>query len=182
MCSNREGPLGTYNLNDLIAHELLEDSKIKNAKSGDFMPGLVVLITKNDAMLNLENGDVGFVCFKSADDKKQKKLKILFPAKEQKHNGQALGSIREVSPERIADYETGFAMTIHKSQGSEYQNICMVLSNRENPVISKELIYTGLTRAKSGGVVKIVSSVEVFNTGCNKKVSRESGMSVMLKD
>ena len=58
----------------------------------------------------------------------------------------------------------------------------MVLSNRENPVISKELIYTGLTRAKSGGVVKIVSSVEVFNTGCNKKVSRESGMSVMLKD
>lgn len=182
LCSNREGPLGTYNLNDLIAHELLEDSKIKNAKSGDFMPGLVVLITKNDAMLNLENGDVGFVCFKSADDKKQKKLKILFPAKEQKHNGQALGSIREVSPERIADYETGFAMTIHKSQGSEYQNICMVLSNRENPVISKELIYTGLTRAKSGGVVKIVSSVEVFNTGCNKKVSRESGMSVMLKD
>lgn len=86
-------------------------------------------------------------------------------------------------------------MTIHKSQGSEYSYVCMVLCATYNPVLTKELIYTGLTRAKSkdvadkntnetvtvGGKVSIITDRELFKECVVKRVYRESGLSVMLK-
>ena len=86
-------------------------------------------------------------------------------------------------------------MTIHKSQGSEYSYVCMVLCATYNPVLTKELIYTGLTRAKSkdkfdkdnktitvGGKVSIITDKELFKECVVKRVHRESGLSVMLRD
>lgn len=162
----------------------------------DFYPGKVILITKNDSFLNVDNGDVGFVAFSTEDDKAENRLKVFFPPKDGSLKQDKLyGSIRVISPERLGDYESGFAMTIHKSQGSEYSYVCMVLCATYNPVLTKELIYTGLTRAKSkdvadkntnetvtvGGKVSIITDRDLFKECVVKRVYRESGLSVMLK-
>lgn len=200
LCANRNGPLGTVEINKKVNSDVqtfLKKSKLNfRYDPEDFYPGKVILITKNDSFLNVDNGDVGFVAFSTEDDKSENRLKVFFPPKDGSLKQDKLyGSIRVISPERLGDYESGFAMTIHKSQGSEYSYVCMVLCATYNPVLTKELIYTGLTRAKSkdkfdkdnktisvGGKVSIITDKELFKECVVKRVHRESGLSVMLSD
>lgn len=199
LCANRNGPLGTVEINKKVNSDVqtfLKKSKLNfRYDPEDFYPGKVILITKNDSFLNVDNGDVGFVAFSTKDDKAENRLKVFFPPKDGSLKQDKLyGSIRVISPERLGDYESGFAMTIHKSQGSEYSYVCMVLCATYNPVLTKELIYTGLTRAKSkdipvgneivtvGGKVSIITDKELFKECVVKRVHRESGLSVMLSD
>lgn len=199
LCANRNGPLGTVEINKKVNSDIqtfLKKSKLNfRYDPEDFYPGKVILITKNDSFLNVDNGDVGFVAFSTEDDKAENRLKVFFPPKDGSLKQDKLyGSIRVISPERLGDYESGFAMTIHKSQGSEYSYVCMVLCATYNPVLTKELIYTGLTRAKSkdisvgneivtvGGKVSIITDKELFKECVVKQVHRESGLSVMLGD
>lgn len=199
LCANRNGPLGTVEINKKVNSDVqtfLKKSKLNfRYDPEDFYPGKVILITKNDSFLNVDNGDVGFVGFSTEDDKAENRLKVFFPPKDGSLKQDKLyGSIRVISPERLGDYESGFAMTIHKSQGSEYSYVCMVLCATYNPVLTKELIYTGLTRAKSkdisvgneivtvGGKVSIITDKELFKECVVKQVHRESGLSVMLGD
>lgn len=199
LCANRNGPLGTVEINKKVNSDVqtfLKKSKLNfRYDPEDFYPGKVILITKNDSFLNVDNGDVGFVAFSTEDDKAENRLKVFFPPKDGSLKQDKLyGSIRVISPERLCDYESGFAMTIHKSQGSEYSYVCMVLCATYNPVLTKELIYTGLTRAKSkdisvgneivtvGGKVSIITDKELFKECVVKQVHRESGLSVMLGD
>lgn len=182
--------------NDVQA--FLRGSKSLNLKYDpeDFYPGKVILITKNDSFLNVDNGDVGFVAFDSDEGKAENRLKVFFPPKDKSaSDDENFKEVRRISPERLSDYESGFAMTIHKSQGSEYSYVCMVLCATYNPVLTKELIYTGLTRAKSkdvadkntnetvtvGGKVSIITDRDLFKECVVKRVYRESGLSVMLK-
>lgn len=198
LCANRNGPLGTVEINKKVNSDVqtfLKKSKLNfRYDPEDFYPGKVILITKNDSFLNVDNGDVGFVAFSTEEDKAENRLKVFFPPKDGSLKQDKLyGSIRVISPERLGDYESGFAMTIHKSQGSEYSYVCMVLCATYNPVLTKELIYTGLTRAKSkdkfdkdnkpitvGGKVSIITDKELFKECVVKRVHRESGLSVML--
>lgn len=199
LCANRNGPLGTVEINKKVNSDIqtfLKKSKLNfRYDPEDFYPGKVILITKNDSFLNVDNGDVGFVAFSTEEDKAENRLKVFFPPKDGSLKQDKLyGSIRVISPERLGDYESGFAMTIHKSQGSEYSYVCMVLCATYNPVLTKELIYTGLTRAKSkdisvgneivtvGGKVSIITDKELFKECVVKQVHRESGLSVMLGD
>lgn len=199
LCANRNGPLGTVEINKKVNSDIqtfLKKSKLNfRYDPEDFYPGKVILITKNDSFLNVDNGDVGFVAFSTEDDKAENRLKVFFPPKDGSLKQDKLyGSIRVISPERLGDYESGFAMTIHKSQGSEYSYVCMVLCATYNPVLTKELIYTGLTRAKSkdipdgdktvtvGGKVSIITDKDLFKECVVKRVHRESGLSVMLSD
>lgn len=200
LCANRNGPLGTIEINKKVNSDVqsfLKKSKLNfRYDPEDFYPGKVILITKNDSFLNVDNGDVGFVSFSTEEDKAENRLKVFFPPKDGSLKQDKLyGSIRVISPERLGDYESGFAMTIHKSQGSEYSYVCMVLCATYNPVLTKELIYTGLTRAKSkdkfdkdnkpitvGGKVSIITDKELFKECVVKRVHRESGLSVMLGD
>ena len=199
LCANRNGPLGTVEINKKVNSDVqtfLKKSKLNfRYDPEDFYPGKVILITKNDSFLNVDNGDVGFVAFSTEDDKAENRLKVFFPPKDGSLKQDKLyGSIRVISPERLGDYESGFAMTIHKSQGSEYSYVCMVLCATYNPVLTKELIYTGLTRAKSkdisdgdktvtvGGKVSIITDKELFKECVVKRVHRESCLSVMLSD
>lgn len=199
LCANINGPLGTVEINKKVNSDVqtfLKKSKLNfRYDPEDFYPGKVILITKNDSFLNVDNGDVGFVAFSTEDDKAENRLKVFFPPKDGSLKQDKLyGSTRVISPERLGDYESGFAMTIHKSQGSEYSYVCMVLCATYNPVLTKELIYTGLTRAKSkdisvgneivtvGGKVSIITDKELFKECVVKQVHRESGLSVMLGD
>ncbi len=201
LCANRNGPLGTIEINKKVntdVQALLRGAKSLNLRYDpeDFYPGKVILITKNDSFLNVDNGDVGFVAFDSDEAKEENRLKVFFPPKDKSaSDDENFKEVRRISPERLSDYESGFAMTIHKSQGSEYSYVCMVLCATYNPVLTKELIYTGLTRAKSkdkfdkdnktitvGGKVSIITDKELFKECVVKRVHRESGLSVMLRD
>lgn len=201
LCANRNGPLGTVEINKKVNTDVqafLRGSKSLNLRYDpeDFYPGKVILITKNDSFLNVDNGDVGFVAFDSDEAKEENRLKVFFPPKDKSVSDDVnFKEVRRISPERLSDYESGFAMTIHKSQGSEYSYVCMVLCATYNPVLTKELIYTGLTRAKSkdkfdkdnktitvGGKVSIITDKELFKECVVKRVHRESGLSVMLRD
>ena len=201
LCANRNGPLGTVEINKKVntdVQALLRGAKSLNLRYDpeDFYPGKVILITKNDSFLNVDNGDVGFVAFDSDEAKEENRLKVFFPPKDKSaSDDENFKEVRRISPERLSDYESGFAMTIHKSQGSEYSYVCMVLCATYNPVLTKELIYTGLTRAKSkdvadkntnetvtvGGKVSIITDRDLFKECVVKRVYRESGLSVMLK-
>ena len=201
LCANRNGPLGTVEINKKVntdVQALLRGAKSLNLRYDpeDFYPGKVILITKNDSFLNVDNGDVGFVAFDSDEAKEENRLKVFFPPKDKSaSDDENFKEVRRISPERLSDYESGFAMTIHKSQGSEYSYVCMVLCATYNPVLTKELIYTGLTRAKSkdkfdkdnktitvGGKVSIITDKELFEECVVKRVHRESGLSVMLRE
>lgn len=201
LCANRNGPLGTVEINKKVntdVQALLRGAKSLNLRYDpeDFYPGKVILITKNDSFLNVDNGDVGFVAFDSDEAKEENRLKVFFPPKDKSaSDDENFKEVRRISPERLSDYESGFAMTIHKSQGSEYSYVCMVLCATYNPVLTKELIYTGLTRAKSkdkfdkdnktitvGGKVSIITDKELFKECVVKRVHRESGLSIMLSE
>ena len=173
LCSNREGLYGIQSINDKI--ELLVRNKLKkiNTNAGsidsEWFIGKVILITKNNYALKLSNGDVGFVAAEKKADGSAGPLKVWFGNKENVFN---------VSPVFLTEFDKGYAMTIHKSQGSEYKNVCMILSTRLNPVMTKELVYTGITRAKEH--VLIYSAREVFNAACGRRVLRESGLTERL--
>ena len=129
--------------------------------------GKPVMITRNDPSLGLFNGDIG-ICLK---DSEGSQLKVWFEASN--------GNFRAIIPARLPEHETVFAMTIHKSQGSEFERVMLVLPDKPMPILSRELLYTGVTRAKKQ--VDIAASEAVFNSTVNQQVIRNSGISYKIQ-
>ena len=167
LCSNHSFILGDRNLNALIESEIKNRFALGNK---EFFPGKIVLITKNDAGLSVHNGDVGFVAYDGTDEKKA--LKVFIPSEKY--------GLLKVSPIFLKHYESGFAMTVHKSQGSEYKNILIALSPKDNPILTKELVYTAVTRAKEW--VTMVAIEEVLLQACSRKVQRQSGLAERIEN
>lgn len=127
-----------------------------------------IMITQNDYHLNLFNGDVGLV-----REDKNGELQAYFEAED--------GSLRTVSPNFINNYKTVFAMTIHKSQGSEFDHVAIVLPEQEDlKILSKELIYTGLTRAKKD--LWIFSKASILEKASQRPVQRASGITERIME
>ena len=84
------------------------------------------------------------------------------------------GSVRSIPPVRVPEHETAYAMTVHKSQGSEFMKALLVLPDRETPVVTRELIYTGITRAKQN--VEVWASESGFIQGVRERTVRTSGL------
>lgn len=157
----REGPYGVQAIN-LLVEEILEvEGCIK--KDRPWYKGRPVLITKNDYQLRLFNGDVGIIL---PDPKNQDDLRAFFPAEE--------GTLRSLPPLRLPAHETVYAMTVHKSQGSEFDRVLIVLPDRDAPLLTRELIYTALTRAK--GRIEIWGKEEVFRAAVARRIERTSGL------
>jgi exodeoxyribonuclease V alpha subunit len=167
----REGKSGALYLNSLVESTL----SIKKGKK-EFYHKQPILITKNDYISEIYNGDIGIVIdknYKEKDengDKLPEKLTAFFLIN---------GRLKEVPLMNITDYETAFAMTIHKSQGSEYNNVFIFLpSAPEHPLLSRELLYTAVTRAKNSAVV--YASEDVIRSSIRKRIKRISGISGRL--
>jgi exodeoxyribonuclease V alpha subunit len=128
--------------------------------TGAWYVGRPILITENNATLQLYNGDIG-LCLREDE-----KLLVCFQ--------QPDGSIKRYLPSRITACETVFAMTIHKSQGSEFEEVCVLLPEVSNAVLTKELLYTAITRAKE--TVTVVATSAVFMTTVQRKVERVTGL------
>jgi len=140
LCALRQGAWGVQSLNERIAMALgLSKNSERNfqpAKAQDaWFVGRPIMVTRNDYHLQLMNGDVG-QCLPTANG-----LRVAFP--------DGKGGVRWVLPSRLDAVETVWAMTVHKSQGSEYGHVLLVLPERDAPVLTRELLYTGVTRAKS---------------------------------
>lgn len=134
LCALRLGDWGVEGLNQRIEQWLFPGKK-----SGIWYAGRPVMITRNDYNLGLMNGDIGIALPDIAD-----KLRVVFPRNES--SGHA--NLRWISPMRLPDVETAFAMTVHKSQGSEFRHVALILPEVRSPVLTKELVYTGITRAR----------------------------------
>ena len=154
LCAVRDGPWGVEMLNRRIALSL-------GFKDEGWYAGRPVMVTRNDYNLSLMNGDVG-LCLPHANG-----LRAAFP------DGQ--GGIHWVLPSRLDAVESVFAMTVHKSQGSEFAHVCLVLPDKAVAVLTRELLYTGITRSKSR-LTLVVPQVDVLWRAVDAKVLRSGGL------
>ena len=148
LCALRQGSWGIEGLNQRIEQWLFP-----HQKTSLWYEGRPVMITRNDYNLGLMNGDIG-ITLKDCTDK----LRVAFPSDESADEV----TIRWISPMRLPDVETAFAMTVHKSQGSEFNHVAMVLPETGSLVLTRELIYTGITRAKENFTL-LESHANIFN-------------------
>lgn len=150
LCALRRGPWGVEGLNERIRAALEKEGLID---SGDgrrlWYPGRPVLVTRNDYGLGLMNGDIGITLALpdtaapgEGAAHRGPALRVAFPA------GDGSGRIKWVLPSRLQAVETVFAMTVHKSQGSEFTHTALLLPDAPNPILTRELVYTGITRAR----------------------------------
>jgi exodeoxyribonuclease V alpha subunit len=144
LCALRTGLYGVEGLNQRITH-ILQDEGLIQAQNAWFA-GRPVLVTQNDYRLGLMNGDIGIALPYPLKDKQSGRiswgLRVAF-AKSDGSNG-----IHWLLPSRLLSVETVFALTVHKSQGSEFSHCVLILPPKPNPVLTRELVYTGITRAK----------------------------------
>ncbi len=136
----RKSEWGVEGLNRITADILYKAGLIKAIRG--WYPGRPVLITRNDYSLGLMNGDIGIV-LEVTDERHPNThgLRVVFPM--------ADGSLKRVLPSSLGEVQTVYAMTVHKSQGSEFDHTAMVLPDTMSPVLTRELVYTGITRARS---------------------------------
>ncbi|CAI1167254.1 exodeoxyribonuclease V subunit alpha [Serratia proteamaculans] len=137
LCALREGPFGIAGLNERIETGLQRAGLIqrKPGAAGRWHSGRPVMIGRNDSALGLFNGDIGIALRDETGE-----LRVHFQLPD--------GSIKSVQPSRLPAHETAYAMTVHKSQGSEFDHTVLVLPNHFLPVLTRELVYTAITRAR----------------------------------
>lgn len=139
-------------------------SELNIPASQTWYPGRPILITANDPSLKLANGDTGICYFEG------KKPVIYFTSFD--------GEYFSVDAERIDNYELAYVSTVHKSQGSEYEKVLLLLPDQENRILSKQLLYTAVTRARKS--ILIVGTGDILLKSLKNKVVRYTGLSRKL--
>ncbi|MGR5252458.1 exodeoxyribonuclease V subunit alpha [Vibrio astriarenae] len=168
LCAVREGDFGVQGLNERIERSLNHKGLI-NKREELWYAGRPVMVTRNDASSGLFNGDIG-VCLPVLEGERVR-LKVFFEMPD--------GTVKAILPSRVPEHETAFAMTIHKSQGSEFAFTLMILPPDFSPILTRELIYTGITRAKSR--LALFADESVMNRGIQARTERHSGLIARLK-
>jgi exodeoxyribonuclease V alpha subunit len=161
LCALREGPFGVNAVNLLMERIFRERGLIRGREK--WYRGRPVLITRNDYNLHLYNGDVGLVL---PDPGAGGDLRVFFQAPD--------GTLRTFHPVRLPEHETVYALTVHKSQGSEFDRVLFILPDRDSPVLTRELIYTGITRARERA--EVWGEENVFRRAVARRTIRLSGL------
>jgi exodeoxyribonuclease V alpha subunit len=157
----RAGPWGQQQINQLM-------TRLLRKGSGVWYNGRPVMVTGNDYGLDLLNGDIGV----TLTDPRDGRLRVVFAAAKTDANP---SGVRWILPSRLDAVETVYAMTVHKSQGSEFTHAVLVLPDRPTPVLTKELIYTGITRAKSD-LTLVIPNPAVWDQGVGTRIERLGGL------
>ena len=157
LCALRKGTWGVEEQNRRIVQTLFQ------REDCGWYAGRPVMVTQNDYSVNLMNGDIGIAL------ELPEGLRVVFP----KNDGNF--GLRYLHPSRLGEVETAFAMTVHKSQGSEFAHTALLLPDASNPALTRELLYTAITRAKTRFSL-IESSEGVFEEAIKRKVERHSGL------
>ena len=166
LCAVRQGPFGVENLN-AIAEEVLADAGLLAPRRGCYR-GQPIMVTQNDYNLALFNGDSGVIL---PDPEANGELRAFFLS--------ADGKLRRFLPSRLPVHETAFAITVHKSQGSEFARVLLILPENDTPILTRELLYTGLTRARNA--VELWASEAVLRAAIARRVTRSSGLRDALR-
>jgi exodeoxyribonuclease V alpha subunit len=167
LCAIRESSRGVEWLNGEVTREFRRrlSHPMDRSERADWFPGRPVLILRNDYALRLFNGDIGLTLVDESGE-----LRVYFPDGE--------GVFRAIPPVRLPEHESAFAMTVHKSQGSEFDAIALVLPHKPLPVVTRELIYTGITRARAQ--VLLVGGADSLKAGIASPTKRHSGLIARL--
>lgn len=156
LCAVNDGAFGVNEINRQIEHKLF-NNRLPNA----FYHGRPILITANDYRLGLMNGDVGIII-----ENAQGELKAYFTDSDNR--------LREFNPASLGEHRTAFAISIHKSQGSEFENVFIILPDRMNKILTKELVYTAITRAKRS--CTMIATPNIFYQAVIASMQRQSGL------
>jgi exodeoxyribonuclease V alpha subunit len=167
----RRGDWGVEGLNQAAARHLARAGLI--AAEQGWYAGRPVMVTRNDYSLGLMNGDIGIVLpvGDGAMADGSKTLKVVFPTPDR--------GFKKVRPSRLNDAETAYAMTVHKSQGSEFDHTVLVLPEASSPVLTRELIYTGITRARRYFTL-LCPAEKLLNEAVGRSAHRASGLRPLL--
>ena len=165
LCAVHEGDWGTHSLNQKIQQALTDANLLK--PRGEWFAGRPVMVTRNDPELGVINGDVG-VALQSGTGNP---LRVYFL------DGDRL---RSVGVNRLAHVETAFAMTVHKSQGSEFLHTALVFPQGGAKVLTRELVYTGITRARET-ITLIEGQTGLLQQAIARQSQRASGLGIQLQ-
>lgn len=159
LCAVRQGPFGVEAINEQITSILLQ----KKYDSTQVYHGLPIIITSNNYSLNIFNGDTAIIVQDTSDPTN---LKIAFRNQD--------NSIRYLLLRQIISWETAYSLTVHKSQGSEFDSVLLILPPIQSPVLTRELLYTAVTRAKKK--VEIWGTPQILKSCIDSQIIRTSGL------
>ena len=160
----RQGPMGVETLNAWIERFLRRRGLITPLPGmSDWYAGRPVMVTRNDYFHRLFNGDTGIVL---NADRPDTSVEVAFES--------ARGVFRRLRPHELPAHETVYAMTVHKSQGSEFERVVFLLPDRDLPLLTRELLYTAVTRARQS--VLVVGDPRLLETAVRRRSERASGL------
>ncbi|MCS3603077.1 exodeoxyribonuclease V alpha subunit [Buttiauxella sp. BIGb0471] len=162
LCALREGPFGVSGLNSRIELALIQKRLIErpNQATSRWYNGRPIMVSRNDSSLGLFNGDIGIALDRGEG------LRVWFPMPD--------GTIKSVQPSRLPGHDTAYAMTVHKSQGSEFEHAALVLPNQYTAVVTRELVYTAITRARNK--LSLYADDRVLEKAIVTRTERRSGL------
>ncbi len=184
LCAVREGPRGVLAINELMTRRAREHLGLAPTGGRDgasaWYPGRPVMVLRNDPLLKLFNGDIGIALPAAVsaggagvnDAGSTNELLVWFP--------EAGGGFRAVAPVRLPAHQTAYAMTVHKAQGSEFNDVLVLLPSQRSRVVTRELLYTAVTRARQR--VAIASSAEVLKAAITTSTVRHGGLLSRLSE
>jgi exodeoxyribonuclease V alpha subunit len=167
LAATRHGPRGVDEINARVSAWVRAAASVTLGAGAQWFAGRPVIVTRNDYALGVFNGDIGIalpaasgamqVCFRMAD-----------------------GTLRMLSPAALPPHDTAFALTVHKSQGSEFDHAALVLPSAFGRVLSRELVYTAITRARSR--IDVIGSADVFAQAVRTPTRRDSGLAARIAE
>ncbi|MGS3447606.1 exodeoxyribonuclease V subunit alpha [Klebsiella electrica] len=160
LCALRDGPYGVSGVNEQLEQMLNRRRAITLPRHSRWYEGRPVMISRNDSALGLFNGDIGIAL------ERREGLRVWFPMPD--------GSIKSVQPSRLPEHDTAWAMTVHKSQGSEFDHAALILPAKIIPLVTRELVYTAITRAKQR--LSIYADEQVLTQSIVARTERRSGL------
>ncbi|WP_213763412.1 AAA family ATPase [Caballeronia sp. dw_19] len=167
LAATRRGPRGVDEINARVSAWVRAAASVTLGAGAQWFAGRPVIVTRNDYALGVFNGDIGIalpaasgamqVCFRMAD-----------------------GTLRMLSPAALPPHDTAFALTVHKSQGSEFDHAALVLPSAFGRMLSRELVYTAITRARSR--IDVIGSTDVFAQAVRTPTRRDSGLAARIAE
>ncbi|WP_175044931.1 AAA family ATPase [Burkholderia lata] len=167
LCATRSGLRGAEHVNALVAAHVRHAARVPLAVGAHWFTGRPIMVTRNDYAFGLFNGDIG-IALPDAHGV----LRVWFR--------RADGTARAVSPAALPPHETAFALTVHKSQGSEFDEAALVLPASFGRVLTRELVYTAVTRARTR--VQVIGPRRVLAQAVATRTQRDSGLAARVDE
>lgn len=169
LCGQRQGPRGVAELGRACTAALQQAGLL--GSQAERVPGQAILIRRNDPALGLSNGDLGLLAWDRQAGEAEGRLRAWFP-------GAIDAPPRPVALARLPAWEDALVMSVHKSQGSEFDRVAVVLPEAGSPLTGRELLYTALTRARRGAL--LYASREALAAAIARPMGRAMGLGERL--